>query len=147
MKENIFFEKLIKYWCEDEGFFGLTIPFLVGAEKKETGRKHFDINLLLEEIRISDNKYVISFCKEMDEFIIGTHKSNYPNINSLKSYNSLLINKEKLEFHDSFKELKDCLIEKYSEKIKNNDFSKDYYTKKWSYFTKKDLETIQKANQ
>ena len=76
-------KKLINYWCNEKGRYGMTIPFLIGAERLS---REMTIKSLLTEIKESDSKFLISSCGDLDEYVIGTHKPEYAYINSLKNF-------------------------------------------------------------
>ncbi|EKT4502337.1 hypothetical protein [Flavobacterium psychrophilum] len=138
--------KLIDYSCEQQGRYGFSIPFLIGAERYVTKNNDYSINDLLNDLKNSEIKYFISNCKELDEIIIGHHKTEYPHFADLKNYNSVYINDiDFLENTVNFQELINCITELYSCKIENELFSKNYYTRKWSNLTDSDITEIENA--
>jgi hypothetical protein len=142
---EMFWPKLIDYWCNEH--YGLTLPFIVGAEQLMAKRENYDIEKLLEEIKDSDNNYVITLCSDLEEHIIGTHKKEYPPFGSLKNYGSLFLYDTELENEKDFSSLNKYLSDKYSNYIMDGNFSKNYYTEKWCSFDEEDLINLNHANQ
>jgi len=133
-------EKLVNYWCNEKGGYGLTIPFLIGAERLS---KEMTIESLLLEINESDSKFLISSCGDLEEYVIGTHKPEYAYINSLKSFGSLIINDDELEKLKTMKELIEKMKNEYLEKTENELYSKNYDSGEWTAFEEDDIELIQ----
>ena len=145
MKNDQFYPELIEYWCDELGRYGLTLPFLIGAERIKTNLEDFEITDLLEELRDSNEKYFISDCGDLGEQVIGLHKQEYANAEFYKNYGSLYINSDELEKLNSFEEICDFLENKYSSNINSEEFSKNYYTGNWENFSQEDLHDIENA--
>jgi len=143
--ESYYFPLLIDYWCNATGRYGLSFPFLVGAEQLVTGKDDFNITTLLEELKNSDSGYVLSFCDDLGEYIIGLHKREYPYMGQLKRYDGLIINNATLEELQSFGELDSFINDLYAEYIIEGNFSKNIDSGQWQYFTAEDLEVIETA--
>ncbi|MAN28094.1 MULTISPECIES: hypothetical protein [Mesonia] len=136
-------KKLINYWCNEKGRYGMTIPFLIGAERLS---REMTIKSLLTEIKESDSKFLISSCGDLDEYVIGTHKPEYAYINSLKNFGSLIINDDELEKIKTMKELIEKMENEYLEKTENELYSKNYDSGEWTAFEDSDIELIESIN-
>ncbi|MFI1770220.1 hypothetical protein [Thalassobellus citreus] len=136
-------KKLINYWCNKKGRYGLTIPFLIGAERLS---RELTIESLLIEIKESDSKYLISSCGDLDEYVIGIHKPEYAYINSLKNFESLIINDNKLEKVKTIDELIEIMENEYLEITENGLYSKNYDSGEWTSFNDSDMELIENIN-
>jgi len=133
-------KNLIDYWCNEKGRYGLTIPFLVGAERLT---REMTIESLLNEIKESDSKYLISSCGELNEYVIGIHKPEYAYINSLKQFDSIILNDSELEKVKTMEELIAKIEKEYQDLTENELYSKDYNSGKWTNFNNEDLELIE----
>lgn len=142
---NPYFPLIIDFWCNIAGRYGLSFPFLVGAEQLMTGRDDYSINTLLEELKDSYQSYVISYCDDLDEYIVGLHRREYPNLLQLKKINGLAINNDTLEGLDTLEELDAFLSNLYAGYIAEGNFSKNYDTQHWECFTSDDLKMIEMA--
>ncbi|QCE40950.1 hypothetical protein [Psychroserpens sp. NJDZ02] len=132
-------KKLINYWCDEKGRYGLTIPFLVGAERI---KREMTIESLLREIKESDSAFLISGCGDINEYVIGTYKTEYPFINSLNKIDSLILNDNELEKVKTIEELIEKMEIEYQDLIENEFYSKDYNSFEWINFNDNDLELI-----
>lgn len=139
----MYWNKIIDYWCESQERFGLTIPYLVGVERIFAGRTDFNNKDLLSEINDSkfDKKYIISFCGDLAEYVIGLDRPEYPYIKSLPHFDSLVVNDPDLE-KKNLDELSDYLDELYHYKIDEELFSIDYCSLEWSKFNLDEIKEI-----
>lgn len=144
-KNRPLWSKLIIYWCNKLGRYGLTIPFIVEAERRFGGRIDFDINCLIDEITNSDQAYTISDCVDLEELVLGLSKKEYPPIEMLKKFRSLAVNVSALDEVDSLNELKEILVDKYHNRVLHKEVSKNYTTKLWSDFDSEDIADITEA--
>jgi hypothetical protein len=143
---NNFFPELLEYCCEQNGRYGYSIPFLIGAERYVTNNVEYSIMDLLVDLKISEKKYFISNCNDLDKIIIGHHKSEYPYFGDLKNYESIYINGiEFLENTKNFEEFTKCIIDKYSSLVEEELFSKNYYTNNWGKLSDSDILEIVNA--
>ncbi|ATP55535.1 hypothetical protein CPT03_03190 [Pedobacter ginsengisoli] len=138
-------QKLVNTWCIVDGKYGLTIPYLIEAERRFANRDEFDISELLKEASESDHIYIISYCSDLEEYIIGLHKTEYPEVHSLKKFGTLAMNDNRLEKLDTLSDLHDILDNMYRKKIDRKLVSKNYYTKLWSDFDEDDKNDIKRA--
>lgn len=127
------------------GRYGLSFPFLVGAERLMTGREDFNISMLLEELKQSDSEYILSFCNDLDEYIVGVHKKEYPYVGQLERFGGLLINTNTLDELLSFEQLDNFINELYSSYVAENNFSKNVDSGQWQYFSVEDVDIIEVA--
>lgn len=143
MEKNItpLWNKLVNNHCIKKGQYGLTIPYLVGAEQSFK-RSNFSIDLLFDEIKICQQEIIISFCSDLNEYIIGTYKKEYPNINDLKRFGFLFINDPVPDNFSNYLKLRAFLTQKYDSRIKNHKYSIDYQTNEWNMFDNDDLLVI-----
>mgnify|MGYP003677165225 CR=1 FL=1 len=132
-------EQLINYWCDEKGRYGLTIPFLVGAERL---KREMTIESLFREIKESNSNYLISNCGDLNEYVIGTHKAEYAYINSLNKIDSLILNDNELEKVKTIEELIEKMEIEYQHLIENELYSKDYNSCEWMNFNDNDLELL-----
>lgn len=138
--------KLIKYWCKDLGRYGLTIPFLIGFVRLERKNPEITILSLLDEIQTTRiaKEILISHCDDLDEYVVGLNKAEYPNIKSLPRMGGFVINSDILEKYTNVAELMEFLSGIYLDKVKQSKYSKEYGTENWSDFTENDLSIIRK---
>jgi hypothetical protein len=137
--------QLVDNWCLKDGKYGLTIPYLVEAERRYANRKDFVIEQLIDEVCDARQIYVISNCGDLDEYVIGLVRAEYPPVHLLKTFGNLAINDVELEKLNSVFELKQLLFDLYEKNIENLLVSKNYYTGEWSNFDQEDQENITKA--
>lgn len=151
MKENYkvtTWYQLIYDWCVKEGKYGLTIPYLVGACEIVEPENKFKIESLLKEINQKEfeQKVIISYCNDLDEYIVGFRVENYPSFDSMKKYDNLYLWDNDLEQKDSLESVINYLIDRYESKINEGHYSKDYYTLKWSGFDELEIVKIKNAS-
>ncbi|MBB6501224.1 hypothetical protein [Pedobacter cryoconitis] len=144
--KNPLWQKMIDTWCTTEGMYGLTFPYIIGAERRFANRINFDIKQLLDEASNADQIYIISYCVDLEEYILGLHKPEYSPVKMLKNFGSLVINNEKLEKSQEIQSLLSFLNDMYENNINKKLVSKNYNTKEWSDFDINDIKEIEKAN-
>lgn len=141
MNKNII-KKLIYNWCNNNGQYGLTLPYLIGAIRflKEY---EFTINDFFSNLINIDIIIKISYCQDLDELIFGTFKSE----DAPKEYYDKLTPYIYISNNEYFKDYNEliayCLIE-YSSIINNTLYSKDMETGQWKNFEQNDFEEIKK---
>ena len=142
MNENPqFWNKLIDYWCIEEEHNGLTIPNIIGAVKLNTEKIDFNIEMFFDEISQSKEVLKIRFCGDLDEFVIGRFKKTDAPKHYYENQNTLYYNKRDFETEiSSYDDLKNYFNNLYRDKIKNELYSKDYYTKEWVKITDEDIQ-------
>ena len=119
----------IKEHCVDNGRYGFTLPYLYKIEL-DSGREKSIIEIL-KFLSEADSKYFISFCGDLQEYIIGLPKSESPPIFMYKNFGNLYYDDDKLGTFDSFEELSEYLTNLYQLYIDNKTFSKKMESLKW----------------
>lgn len=143
--EKSLWRKLVYQWCEIDGRYGLTLPFLIGAEKEFGSGDGFDIDVLFKELQGSPQPYIISKCSDLDEYIVGLPKKEYPYLGSLTKYGSLYINSQDLDGLDSIDQIRMQLILLYEKPIGDNKYSKTIGFEEWTPFDDIDKSKIRTA--
>jgi len=143
--EKSLWRNLIYLWCETKGKYGLTLPFLVGAEREFGRGEDFDISQLFKELQLASQPYCISRCDDLEEFIIGLPKREYPFLKSLQRYGSLYINTPFLEHLDSIGHIQEQLALIYEKYIELKKYSKNIGYDEWGYFDEYDEISIREA--
>ena len=143
MKQKLWIE-LVSKFCDDvkgAGRYSFTIPFIVGLEKKKNNRIGFTIDDIFSDIKESKENLVLSKCDDLEEYIIGKHKREYPNLNYLKRMGSVFIHSDELEELKSIEEVVTFMKDRYNDKIIESKFSKN--DGNWGDFTAYDEKLIQ----
>lgn len=130
--------KLIHYWCrakKPKGF-GLTIPFIIGAEEDKT------ISDLILEITKSDKKVILQWCNDLQEYVLSFDDQTHPFAKYLEGEGGLMYYDENIEEMESISDVISYFEKRYSDCIKNKAFSKNKMTKTWQGYTDEDLSFI-----
>lgn len=143
--KNTLWQTIINQWCTVYGRYGLTLPFIIGAEKEYGRGSAFTIKTLFIELQASQQPYVISQCSDLEEYIIGLPKTEYPYLGSLPKYGSLYINNQTLEDLASIEAIQGQLKFMYEKFILESKYSKSTESEKWISFTDADIKTIKNA--
>ncbi|RQO66601.1 hypothetical protein DBR40_22235 [Pedobacter sp. KBW01] len=143
--EKSLWRKLVYLWCTVEDKNGLTLPFLIGAEREFGDRQNFSLDTLFEELQASSQPYIISRFDDIEEYVIGLPKREYPFLSSLPKYGSLYINTPFLEGFDSILKIQEQLSAIYEENIQNKKYSKTIGFEYWSEFDGNDQNKIRTA--
>ena len=91
--------------CIKNNRYGFTLPYLYEIEK-DFGREK-SIKEILEFLSEESKEYIISYCADLDEYVIGLHKK------------------------ESFQELVNFMSENYQSLIDNKTYSKNMDTNEW----------------
>ncbi len=144
--EKDIWRKMIIHLCDEkkEDRYGFTIPFIVGLERYKNNRQNFLIQDIFLDLVNSNDFMIISYCDDLQEIIIGKHKRNYPNLNTLKRIDNLIINIEQLENLNTTAEILEILEKEYNLLIQKKLFSKNLKTNEWNYFDDNDEILIKK---
>lgn len=145
--EKSLWRNLIYLWCETKGKYGLTLPFLIGAERKFGRGEDFDMDELFKELQLAPQPYFISRCDDLEEFIIGLPKREYSFLGSLQRYGSLYINTPFLEDMESISKIQEQLTLIYQKHIEAEKYSKNIGYDEWGYFDEYDEISIREAMQ
>jgi len=143
--EKSLWRKLVYLWCTVEDKNGLTLPFLVGAEREFGDRQNFTLNNLFEELQVSPQPYIITRFDDLEEYVIRLPKHEYPFLNALTKYGSLYISTPFLEGFGSILEIQKQLSVIYEETIQNKKYSKTIGFEYWSDFDQTDENKIKTA--
>lgn len=154
MKEEIpYWYKLISNWV-NEGYDGLTIPFILGAKRFLYGDEEFgedEIFDLLSEIKNSDfDKHIITFyhCDiKLDEKVLGlfsklnaNHYQGIKFLNNVTNQISFAVGNE-VKLGETIEEISSKLNAEYQGKIEKKQFSK-YNKTEWGPLTPKEEKFI-----
>lgn len=115
--------------CIELGRYGFTIPYLYMIEKDANREKSIlEIIIFLSE---APKSYLISYCNDLDEFIIGLPKTENAPIDMYENFGNLYYDEDVLGKFESIFALADFLYSEYQTMIDNGTFSKNIKTKIW----------------
>ena len=110
--------------CRVNDRYGFTIPYLIklSSESLDT----FSINDFLFELSNNPQVYFVTFCRDLEEVIIGLHKpsENAP-IHMYPSFGNLHYDEDKIGQFANFETLSDHLTELYLPRITQGTYSKN----------------------
>lgn len=132
---------LIYNWCCIKDRYGLTLPYLIGAIRLKSKNDEYSIENFFNELPLTEIDVLISFCSDIDEIVIGTFKNNNAPKKFYDKINSIYMIKKELNI-ETYHQLKNLFIKKYSGKVLNNNYSKNYYNGEWNPFDYEDIEFI-----
>ena len=115
--------------CIENDRYGFTLPFLYEMEK-DSGREK-SIEEILEFLSEESKEYIISYCADLDEYVIGLHKKEYSPIHMYKNFGNLYYDQDAIGEKDSFQELVNFMSENYQSQIDNKTYSKNMDTNEW----------------
>jgi fatty acid-binding protein DegV len=121
--------KEIDIHCIENDRYGFTLPYLYKIEKNNGREK--SISKILELLSKENKEYIISYCDDLNELIIGLHKREYPPIHMYDNFGNLYYDQDVIGEKKSFQELVNFMSEKYQSQIDNKTYSKNMKTKKW----------------
>lgn len=142
---DVYIEKIIYSWCIRDGNYGKTLPYIVGAIRLKLNNVDYSIKDFFQDLLRVNLDIKISLCPDLKEYVFGTFKSEDAPKRFYNEVNLIYYSKNELNIN-SYEELIIFFEDKYSEKIKDGLYSKNYYTKKWSGLTNEDntfLNTIE----
>ena len=138
MIDNVtYIKKLIYNWCIRDDRYGMTLPNLIGAIKFYNNCEDYNIEIFFKDLPEVDLDIKISYCPDLMEFVFGTFKREDAPKKYYNEVNSIYYSKNGLNI-ENYEELISFFKDKYSTKIENGLYSKNYYTKEWSDLTKED---------
>lgn len=115
--------------CIENDRYGFTLPYLYEMEKDSGREKSIeDILVFLSE---ESKEYIISYCADLDEYVIGLHKKEYSPIHMYKNFGNLYYDQDAIGEKDSFQELVNFMSENYQSQIDNKTYSKNMDTNEW----------------
>lgn len=113
--------------CINNGKYGFTIPYLHKIEK-DAGREK-SISNIIEFFTTAEKKYIITYCSDLQEYIIGLPKKEQGPIHFYENFGNLHYDDEKLRELKSLSDLIAFMENKYQIRIDAGTFSKiDEYT-------------------
>ncbi|MFD2543714.1 hypothetical protein ACFSSB_15385 [Lacinutrix gracilariae] len=115
--------------CIENDRYGFTLPYLYEIEK-DSGREK-SIKEILEFLSEENKEYIISFCADLDEYVIGLHKKEYSPIHMYKNFGNLYYDQDVIGEKESFLELVNFMSENYQSLIDNKTYSKNMDTNEW----------------
>lgn len=115
--------------CIENDRYGFTLPYLYEMEK-DSGREK-SIEEILEFLSEESKEYIISYCADLDEYVIGLHKKEYSPIHMYKNFGNLYYDQDAIGEKDSFQELVNFMSENYQSQIDNKTYSKNMDTNEW----------------
>lgn len=141
IESSVYIKKLIFNWCIRDDNYGLTLPNIIGAVRLNTNDINYTIERFFQNLPQVDLDIKISFCPDLEEYVFGTFKREDAPKNYYNEVNSIFYSKNELNIN-SFAELISFFENEYKDKIEDGKYSKNYYTKKWSGLTKKDIDFL-----
>ena len=119
----------IEIHCNQNGRYGFTIPYLYKIEKDLNREK--SIEEILRVFSNAANEYFISFCDDLDEYVIGLHKSEYAPSHMYEKFDNLYYDQDIIGKQASFDNLIELMVGKYQKLIDKETYSKNIETKIW----------------
>jgi len=135
--------KALNHWCYQKTPIGsgLTIPFLVGVEKRLGRGENFKTSILLDEFtNLNDYVITIRYCDYIGMDVCELDEINEYEQSSYKNYGSLFLAVSDYDEINNLSDLKKVIAEEYSDHIKNYKFSLNDGV--WSDFTEGDLKWL-----
>ncbi|MCP1994620.1 hypothetical protein [Flavobacterium sp. HSC-61S13] len=120
----------IKKHCMVHEKYGFTLPYLYKIEL-DAGRKKTIEEIFLFLSKHQECKYIISYCSDLDEFIIGLHKNEYAPVEMYHNFGNLHYDQDKIGVFNEISELILFFCNKYQKIIDSNHYSKNIDTQKW----------------
>ncbi|NQU32418.1 MAG: hypothetical protein HQ521_04220 [Bacteroidetes bacterium] len=115
--------------CIKQDRYGFTIPYLYKIEKNNNREK--SINEILKFLSEQTKSYIITYCDDLEEFVIGLHKREYAPLHMYQSYGQLHYDQDKIIGMNSFEDLVSFMENRYQARIDQETFSKNPDTKNW----------------
>jgi len=115
--------------CIENDRYGFTLPYLFEIEK-DAGREK-SITQILEFLSEENKEYIISYCEDLDEYVIGLHKNEYPPIHMYRNFGNLYYDQDVIGEIESFQDLVNFMSENYQSQIDNETYSKNMDTNEW----------------
>ena len=139
--------RALNFWCNIKTPLGsgLTIPFLIGVEKKYGRGDDFGIYALLEEFTSLENDFFVSirFCDYIGMDVCSLDILDNQEERNYKNFGSLILIVDDYNHIHKIENLKELIKNEYSTYIENNNFSLNQGT--WSDFSSNDLVWLNKV--
>ena len=144
MTEKILIINLLNDWCISKGRYGITVPYLIGYLKLYHD-KSYDLNHLCTFLTQNDQLIQLNWCEDLYEFIIGYKKAEDTPLNMLPKIGNLHFQTEKVSNHvKNESELLQWLIERYSDPVENENYSRNIDLEEWEPFSIDDEKYMEK---
>lgn len=138
--------KLLYYWCFNKTPVGsgLTVPFLVGAERECGEAKDFNIDDLFSEFKSLDNDYVVSvrFCNNIGALVCCLDIFEEKEKEYYKGFGSLFLDDEYFIHLDVFNDVIAFFRNDYLTIINRKKYS--ISNGEWTNFSKREIKLIEK---
>lgn len=121
--------KEIDIHCVDKDRYGFTLPYLYKIEM-DAGREK-SIGEILEFLANADKEYLISFCQDLKEYIIGLPKRESAPIHMYVNFGNLYYDQDVMGDFKTINELSKFFTEEYQQYIDNQTLSKDMESFEW----------------
>jgi hypothetical protein len=142
--DDFLWYKVLNYWCNIRTPIGsgLTIPFLVGVEKKYGRGDDFNTNLLLDEFNTIDTEQsvIVSYCNNIGMDVCSLEELSKLEKNYYKKLETLFLGVGEYKDLESFEEFKKVIYDEYLIYIEEEKYSIN--NGKWTDFTQIDLEWL-----
>ena len=119
----------IHIYCVDNDRYGFTLPYLYKIERDAGRKKPIDEILLF--LSNAEKKYLISYCDDLEEYIVGLPKRESAPTHMYHNFGNLHYDQDSLGPFDSIEELSKYLTDEYQCYIDNKTFSKKIETLDW----------------
>lgn len=121
--------KEIDFHCIEKDKYGFTLPYLYKIERDSSGEK--SITDLLALFTTAEKKYVITYCSDLDEYVLGLPKKENAPIHMYNNFGNLHYDQDKLGNFDTFEQLAEFMAIEYQIRVDENTFSKNIESKIW----------------
>lgn len=115
--------------CQIDGRYGFTLPFIYKMAKDQQEKK--EIKDIISAFVNAPNEHIITFCTDLDEYIIGLHKQEYSPLHMYANFGKLYYDDGRLGRFPSLEDLITLLTKKYLPIIQVGTYSKNIQTLEW----------------
>ncbi len=121
--------KEIDNLCIVQDRYGFTIPYLYQIERDNKREK--SIEQILKFLSEHGKPYIVTYCDDLQEFVIGLHKRECSPLEMYENFGRLYYDQDKVGIMESFEDLVQFMTNKYQIRIDNKTFSKNNDTNSW----------------
>lgn len=121
--------KEIDIQCIENDGYGFTLPYIYKVEM-DAGRNK-TIAEILQYLYNAEKKYLISYCHDLQEYIIGLPKRESAPIYMYYNFGNLHYDRDMLGVFESIEELSNYFTNEYQSYIDDKTFSKNIDTLDW----------------
>ncbi len=116
--------------CIVKGGYGFTIPYIYNIHNTNYPLK--TIAEIIEVFIDAPDKYIITYCSDLEEFILGLPKPQEQGpLKYYSRFGNLYYDEEKLGSFNTFQDLTKFIVNKYNPIIQGEKYSKNMETLKW----------------